>query len=273
MSFSVASYNVLADAYLNLNWYPDTPATDLEPRQRRPALLRRVAELGANVLCFQEVESDLFAALQEHLRPLDYEGRFAQKGAGKPDGCATFVKTTTFTVHSVRVFHYADGKGAQPDSGHVALLHVLKYDGRFLGIANTHVKWDRPGTPEAVQWGYRQIAQLLRERDITTNGCATWIICGDLNATANSALVRLLFQAGFMDAYRGYEHMNTCNPNRQAKRIDYLFHTAGLRARPIALPTIDGQTVLPSVQEPSDHLPVMAWFDWDDAGNTTRNPA
>jgi mRNA deadenylase 3'-5' endonuclease subunit Ccr4 len=39
MSFSVASYNVLAEAYIRPDWYPNTPAAVLAPSHRHPTLL------------------------------------------------------------------------------------------------------------------------------------------------------------------------------------------------------------------------------------------
>jgi CCR4-NOT transcription complex subunit 6 len=57
MSFSVASYNVLAGAYIHPGWYPGTPASVLALAWRKSAVVQRVADLGADVICLQEVES------------------------------------------------------------------------------------------------------------------------------------------------------------------------------------------------------------------------
>ncbi len=100
MSFSVASYNVLADAYINPRWYPDTPASILDPAWRELALVQRVVNLAADVICLQEVEPQRFAAMQDRLRQLGYEGRYAGKSGGKPDGCATFIRTITTQAFS-----------------------------------------------------------------------------------------------------------------------------------------------------------------------------
>jgi exonuclease III len=69
-------------------------------------------------------------------------------------------------------------------------------------------------------------------------------------------------EAGFCDVYAEQPSANTCNANRQAKRIDFLLHTDALKSQPMTLPVIDDQTPLPSFHEPSDHLPIMASFDW-----------
>lgn len=262
MSFSIASYNVLADAYIRPDWYSGTPASVLDPRWRRPALVRRIAALNATVLCLQEVEPVLFRDLTEYLRPLGYEGHHVDKGGGKPDGCATFVRTNELRILGVRTLHYTDGIGTQPDSGHVALVATLEQAGRPLAVANTHLKWDRPGTPVAKQWGHRQAHQLLEARSRIAPACPSWVIVGDFNATADSAVVKLFSEQGLVDAFRDRANAFTCNSNRWAKRIDYLFHTTELRSEPGELPEIDDRTPLPSREEPSDHLAVMAYFDW-----------
>jgi len=263
MPFTVASYNVLADSYMNPAWYPGTDALVLDPAHRHPALVDRIARLAADVVCLQEVESDLFWLIEQRLAVAGYEGKYASKGGGKPDGCATFLKLDTVTLATVQTLYYADGSGMQPSSGHIALVTFVEHRGRQVGIANTHLKWDPPGTAAAKQVGLRQIRELLDARTRPAHGCSSLIICGDLNVTADGSVVRELQAAGFVDAYAERPEMKTCVANGKAKRIDYLFHTADLRAQPMELPSIHDQTPLPSLQDPSDHLPIVAEFDWN----------
>src|SRR5438270_14076629 len=93
MSFSVASYNILCDAYIRLPDYPGVDPAVLAAHYRHPTLFRHIAALGADVLCLQEVEATVYPALAAHLEPLGYTGHYAQKAGGKSDGCATFVQT------------------------------------------------------------------------------------------------------------------------------------------------------------------------------------
>jgi endonuclease/exonuclease/phosphatase family metal-dependent hydrolase len=266
MSFSVASYNVLADSYVKPDRYPGVSPALLDPGQRTAALVRHVAALDADVVCLQEVEARAFAALADVLAPAGYAGYRLQKGSGKPDGCATFVRGAAFNVLGLREVRYADGKGTGPDSGHVALLHLLESAGRPVGIANTHLKWDRRDTPTAQRFGLRQIRQLLDEIQALKPRCPTWVTCGDFNVTADSEEVRAMTEAGFVDAYRGKEGQRTSVTNDRAKRIDFLFHTADLRASPRDLPPLHDRTPLPSADQPSDHLAVLAAFRFPAAG-------
>lgn len=262
MSFTIVSYNVLADAYIRPDWYPGTPASVLDPRWRRPALIRRIAALGATVLCLQEVEPGLFKDVVEHLRPLGYEGHHVGKGGGRPDGCATFIRTNELKVLGFKTLPYMDGIGTQPASGHVALVTLLEQAGRPLAVVNTHLKWDRPGTPVAEQWGHRQARQLLESRSGIAPACPSWVIVGDFNATADNPVVQLFLEQGLVDAFRDRANAFTCNSNRQAKRIDYLFHTPDLVSHPGDLLVIDEHTPLPSPAEPSDHLAITGSFAW-----------
>jgi len=230
MDLRVATWNVLCDAYVEPEYFPHTPAAILDPDRRRAALLDRIRSLDVDILCLQEVDAGLAAAI----RAVGLDGRYAPKGGGKPDGCAT---VSRLPVRSERTLAYADG------SGHVALF--VELDG--VTVANTHLKWDPEGTR-----GARQIAELLEGRP------ERFIVCGDFNAEAASETVSLCLAAGLRDACPAGGA--TSNANGRAKRIDYLFHSLDLRAAPALLPRIADDTPLPSESEPSDHLAVRATF-------------
>lgn len=232
----IASYNVLADAYLRPDHYPFTPAAVLEPARRRKALVERIAALEADVVCLQEVEPAMFEALAARLGG---EGRLLRKTGEKPDGCAVFVKGRRAAWSELV---YPDG------TGHVALAAEVE----GLGIATTHLRWDAKG-----RLAEAQFATLL---DAWVRPGKEWIVCGDLNVGPESRAFALALGRGLRDAYAGMPDAFTCNANRRARRIDFLFHTPGLRAEPVPIPPIDGSTPLPSEREPSDHLPIAASF-------------
>ena len=112
-------------------------------------------------------------------------------------------------LRSVRTCCCADDSGTQPASGHIALVSMVEHEGRQVGIANTHLKWDPPGTPPAKQVGLRLMRELLDARAGLAPGCSSWIIRGDLNVTPDSAVVQLLQAAGFCDAYAGHQRSGT----------------------------------------------------------------
>ncbi len=261
MSFTLTSYNVLASSYIKPSFYPRTPPNSLESAWRIPALVKHAVDLGSDVLCLQEVDVQTLAALRVALEPLGFEGHDARKGLGKPDGCATFFRSSLFNVKRVERLEYADGNGLEPDSGHVALVVALEYEGRTVAVANTHLKFDPPSTLLSERRGYRQITQWLVERDRLVPDADAWILCGDFNVTPENDVITVLHDAGLEYAHHGLD-APTCNSNDCAKMIDYVFHDARLRSVPVLPPRIDDLTPLPSLEQPSDHLALSARLEW-----------
>src|SRR5262249_13117158 len=157
------------------------------PERRLPALVRHVEGLHADLACLQEVEDETFAALKARLG--DYEGHYEKK-RGKPDGCATFFRRGVFAPHGVKRLEYRD-------TPQLAGLLSLEPAGRLLGVANTHLRWDRPETSLAEQVGYRQALELLTEGEAYRPFQDGWLVCGDFNRTPDSGVVSLLLQGGF----------------------------------------------------------------------------
>jgi mRNA deadenylase 3'-5' endonuclease subunit Ccr4 len=252
MAFTMATWNTLANAYIRPDYYPRTPAEFLDPAWRLPALREHARSLEADVLCLQEVEEPLFQSLQQSLP--GYQGTHALKGASRPDGCATFFRTSLFGLLEHTRLEYRD------NSGHIAQWLLVEHEDKRLAIANTHVRWDPPNTPRDKQWGYGQILEAM---DLFhSGGSDAQIVCGDFNATEKSDLVGALLDAGFHHVHAGFPGMATANSNSQPKRIDYLFSRGPLKARAFAPDVIDGFTPLPSRVQPSDHLPLVARFEW-----------
>lgn len=234
----------------------------LDPVWRIPALVQHVTDLATDVICLQEVETSTFAALKSRLSSLEYAAQYVRKTEGRPDGCATFYRRHAFELIGTRIVEYLDGSQEQANSGHIALLVVLRAAGRIVGIANTHLTWDPPDTASIAKLGYRQALQLLSECQNTVPSCDGWLVCGDLNATPDSEIVAALQHAGFQYAHAGLPHTYTCKANAEVKMIDYLFYSPKFCAEPQGVVQISDQTVLPSAEQPSDHLPIVARFSW-----------
>jgi protein angel len=259
VSFVVSSYNVLATAHIKPRFYPHVAPERLQPQWRLSALADAVERLAAHVLCLQEVEEDSFAALGERLRKAGYAGEYLKKCGARPDGCATFFDRSLFTLADMRQLAYDDATGDRPASGHVALLLRLRHGARTIGIANTHIKWDSPTALPDQRFGLCQAHQLIAEM---ADSCDAWIACGDFNKTSENEILEAFRTAGFADAFAAQPDAFTSNANGVAKRIDYLLHRGPLTAISRPLPTIDSTTPLPSLEQPSDHLPISATFEW-----------
>ncbi len=260
--FTVASYNVLAPAYLKPEWYPFTKAELLDPERRLPALAEKLVELSADILCLQEVEEAAFAVCERRLSPLGFTGKLMLKMDGRPDGCAIFVRDREIALERVSRLVYDDARLARRASGHIAQMAVLKVGSRYLGVANTHLKWDAPQMPLDRQYGYLQARQILDSGLQIAPECESWIVCGDFNVTENSDVLRAFQAAGFAASHREQVHGATCNANRRARMLDFVLHDAALRAMPRPLALVENDTALPGPDQPSDHVPVVVEMQW-----------
>jgi mRNA deadenylase 3'-5' endonuclease subunit Ccr4 len=262
MSFTLATYNVLAPSYAHQARYPDTPPEWLDSRRRIPALAEHLAGLAYDVLCLQEVEREPFTLLEEKLSGLGYAGDLCLKGYGKPDGCAMFYRTDRVNCIRRDRVEYADAFEQSPSSGHVAQCLVFRIEDHLLGVANTHLKWDPWGRRREALVGYRQVRELQERIVQDGSDCAGWIICGDLNVTVESEVVQTLQAAGYTASHQPDVHGATCNANRRARMLDFIFHTGSLATQPLPLPVVEDTTPLPGPDQPSDHVVVAAICSW-----------
>jgi len=264
MSFSVVSYNVLASAYIQRAWYRRTPALVLDPAWRVPALVQHISDLNADLFCLQEVEPETFVALRTFLGERGYGGEYARKLAGRPEGLAIFYRRASFDWIGARIVAYADGAGPALDTGYIAQLVEVRNGGKTLGVINTHLTWDPPNSAREARRGLRQVQQCLAAYQSHAAEAGAWIITGDFNATPESEIVALALQAGFQFAHNDIADVFTCNIGGNARLIDYLFYSRGLNAEASVLSRIDAQSILPSAEQPSDHVAIMARFEWRD---------
>jgi mRNA deadenylase 3'-5' endonuclease subunit Ccr4 len=256
----VTTYNVLADSYIHRAWYRRTPALVLDPAWRVSALVQYIAAMDTHVICLQEVEAHVLAALRLRLGGAGYEMQYGRKNGGRLDGCAIFYRQADFDLIDAALTVYADG-GGSADSGNVAQVVRLRGADGVIGIVNTHLTWDPPATPLASRRGYRQACQLLRAWKHIVDSADAWILTGDFNVTPDSEIVAMFERAGLDYAHRNCAGVYTCNFNAQAKMIDYLFHSPALFSEPQAIISISDGTVLPCAEEPSDHVAMTARFD------------
>jgi mRNA deadenylase 3'-5' endonuclease subunit Ccr4 len=261
-SLTVATYNVLASAYVQRARYPRVSAIVLDPAWRVPALAQHITSFDTDVLCLQEVESATLGALRSRLGPSRHAARYARKNGGSPEGCATFYRHDVLQLIDEIVIPFSDGGAAETATGNVALITIFRAAARRIGVVNTHLTWDPPGTARECRRGLRQILELLLEYKNVAASAEAWIIGGDFNVPPDSEIVSLIEESGFRCAHHGRPVANTCSFNGEAKKIDYLFHSQNLQSYPYEVCPIDGRTILPSAEQPSDHVAVIARFEF-----------
>ena len=210
--------------------------------------MNRIAELSADVLCLQEVEPALFEALQTRLT--DHQGCFAQKD-GRPDGSAIFVRRSRFTITTTQTLRYTHG-----DRCALALVATLSSG---LTVASTHLQWQPPRTESHDHVGRLQLLELLA---LTETMLGPWLITGDLNAISESVVIRAAQERGWYLSCRRQRPWDSSHINGRRRKLDYLlYRPEQLRATPGSLPVLLRGTPLPTLTEPSDHLPVIVQYE------------
>jgi endonuclease/exonuclease/phosphatase family metal-dependent hydrolase len=250
VAFTVASWNVLADAYIRPDLYSGCSPEAIDPAVRFGRLLEHIGKMDADVLCLQEVEEEFS---QRVALALPAKHCFAKKGGSRKDGCEIRFRAPV-APGPWDSFRYADG------SGHVAIVAIVPLVPGGVAVATSHLKWDAPGTDPAKRFGLRQADELIAAMRERAAGMP-WIACGDFNVTADDEVLKRFADAGFRDAYAAMPQASTCIANGRARRIDFMLYTAGLMATPRPLPLLPDHAVLPSKDMPSDHLPIAATFE------------
>jgi mRNA deadenylase 3'-5' endonuclease subunit Ccr4 len=191
-SFRIASYNVLADSYVKPQWYPDVDPEVLRWDSRRFALAERVTRLDADIVCLQEVEAGAYALLEQSLGAKGYEGVYAKKGCGKPDGCAMLFRQGGPRFAGSETVYYCDGLREDPASGHLALVSSFEFEWGVMRVATTHLRWDREDKSPEEHIGYRQIRELINDHFKPDRLAYAWIVCGDLNVQSDHPVIKEL---------------------------------------------------------------------------------
>uniref|UniRef100_A0A452Y901 Endonuclease/exonuclease/phosphatase domain-containing protein n=1 Tax=Aegilops tauschii subsp. strangulata TaxID=200361 RepID=A0A452Y901_AEGTS len=139
-TFTVLSYNILADAYATSDAYSYCPTWALSWTYRRQNLMREIIGYHADIICLQEVQlnhfEDFFAPeFDKHGYQALYKKRTTEVYAGVPhaiDGCATFFRRDRFS--HVKKYEVEFNKAAQsltdaiipPAQKRVALNRLIK---------------------------------------------------------------------------------------------------------------------------------------------------
>ena len=246
----VASYNILAHSYAKPERYPHISSDKLTWDNRKKATADRIVNLQADIVCLQEVEWEAYQSLEKILAVKGYRGLFAPKSFGKPDGCAIFFSGAAISYVGSKAIWYNDGTKWESPTGHLALILYFEVDGIIWGVATTHIKPNFTDCPPEEHVGYRQVKELIKEHMSHNMRAKHWILCGDFNTDDDSIVVQTVQSLGFIDSYEGSKQ-----PTYKDLRIDYIFHSASLKAEPMPLDPIKGP--LPNQTEPSDHIPIL----------------
>lgn len=255
MSFQLVTYNVLAQAYIKPDRYPDCADEALEAGFRQRLLTQRIVSFEADLLCLQEVEPSAYQALQAALP--EHAGAYEQK-RDKPDGSAVFWRRSLFSLERQAAVHY---RAIEPGYDHVGLAVWLRHGARALAVASTHLRWQGREVPPERHLGRLQLQELLAV--LRQGPCPTWVVCGDLNAAHDGPVLSEAARAGLTPSAANLRPWDTALINGRRRKLDYVLADHGrLRPSARALPPLSRHRPIPSGTEPSDHLPLRVDLDW-----------
>ncbi|KAL6902409.1 hypothetical protein ACP4OV_005285 [Aristida adscensionis] len=223
-TFTVLSYNILAETYATSDSYSYCPTWALAWAYRKQNLLREIIGYHADIICLQEVQNNHFEEffapeLDKHGYQALYKKRTTEVYAGSPqtiDGCATFFRRDRFS--HVKKYEVEFNKAAQSLTDaiiptaqkklalnrlikdNITLIAVLeaKFGNhgtenpsrrQLLCVANTHINIHHD-LKDVKLW---QVHTLLKGLEkIAVSADIPMLVCGDFNSIPGSTSHGLL---------------------------------------------------------------------------------
>jgi len=212
-SFSIVTYNILADCHMEPHWYSYTPADARTSEQRHPRLMAELGMLAPDILCLQEVGEDYLHLLSSDLGERGYAGQFYQKTLGTREGLVTFYKKTEFDCLAVEKISFnemlADAVEAEGlersvagecERDQVFLVMRLKHvqTDMVVTVGNIHTIWENFSQPDVTAL---QVSLALAKLAKIADG-GPFIIAGDFNSRPHMPAYALLARGGLADDHR-----------------------------------------------------------------------
>ncbi|KAJ3021509.1 Glucose-repressible alcohol dehydrogenase transcriptional effector [Thoreauomyces humboldtii] len=167
-TFTVMTYNILAEKYATAQQYAYTPSWALSWDYRKDLLLQDILNYNADIICLQEVQMDHYEDFfREQLSQLGgYEGVFYPKSRARTmaeyerrqvDGCATFWKGAKLTLLEKHCVEFQQIAMQKPElrktddvfnrvmiKDNVAVVTLLENKQTHTRIltANAHLTWE-----------------------------------------------------------------------------------------------------------------------------------
>lgn len=228
----LATFNVLADAYISYGDYSHATPELMQPGARIEHLSHQINHLGVDVIGLQEADRSLVEVFEDDK---NWQSFWTPKGRNKPDGCLTLVKSNLgISDHESHL--YNDG------SGHV--FQLVRVGG--IAIANTHIKWAPEDDRNHI--GVGQTKELLAALDDQQAA----VILADCNGRPGGRVQTMVEEAGFTSLSG---ERQTAIVNGELVAID-LLAIKGLKG--MLVPTNYDLHAIPNEICASDHAPVIA---------------
>lgn len=229
---------------------------------RAPRLAALLAETRPDLVCAQEVTSEIEPVMRDALGPAYESVGTGRSRVGDGEACPIFFDAARFTLLETRQTalspapEVAGSRGWGSPFPRVLVEATLedRASGRVVSVLNTHLD-------VLSARARRRSARLIRER--VMNLVHPTIVAGDMNATADSAPIEELLRDGHLrDAWAIARHRASPEwdtyaryrtPRAGGRRLDWILVSRELAVREI---TIEARSFRGG--RASDHLPVLA---------------
>uniref|UniRef100_A0A5B6YNW0 poly(A)-specific ribonuclease n=1 Tax=Davidia involucrata TaxID=16924 RepID=A0A5B6YNW0_DAVIN len=259
-SFSVLSYNILADLYASRDGYSYCPPWALMWEYRRQNLLNEIIGYNADILCLQEVQSDHFENFfKPKLAKRGYSVIYKKKtkevytaNQYTIDGCATFFRSDRFK--EIMKYELEFDKTAIP------LVEALKPGWRYEGsirlmkdnialvviletvengsvhdavksricVANTHIHANS-NFPDAKLF---QVVNFIKGLEKISHSQIPLVVCGDMNSLPGSDPHKFLVSGRIKPVHKKatdplgiYQHLKLVHSMHLASAYSSLLHS------------------------------------------------
>eukprot|EP00090_Calanus_glacialis_P013601 TRINITY_DN22262_c0_g1_i1.p1 TRINITY_DN22262_c0_g1~~TRINITY_DN22262_c0_g1_i1.p1 ORF type:complete len:382 (-),score=109.82 TRINITY_DN22262_c0_g1_i1:211-1356(-) len=212
-SFSVVSYNILADCHMEPEWYQYTPDDSRTAQQRHSKLMGELDVLNGDIICLQEVGEDYQPFLTSEMADRGYKGEYFRKTMGTREGSATFFKRDEFEFFDVQKLTFNEmleeameaenidvSAAASCARDHIFLIVQLRHlkSGKVLTIGNIHTIWDNFSQLDVTTLQVAlALAKLVRFAEDST-----YIMAGDFNSRQNMAPYYLLLNGALSESHK-----------------------------------------------------------------------
>lgn len=265
-TFTVLSYNILADLYASRNAHRYTPAWALTWEYRRQNLLNEIIGYNADILCLQEVQSDHFDTfLKPEMAKCGYSAVYKKKTkevyTGNQyiiDGCAIFFRhdkfkeivkyelefdRTPLSVVEMLEPYQRNEVCFRLMKGNIAIVLILEsiendrvHDDvkSRICVANTHIHADS-SFPDAKLF---QVVNFIKGLEKISDSHIPLLICGDMNSLPRSdphkfvvdGKVRRVYNK-FRDPLGIYKHLELFHSMHLASAYSSFFQSKSVKRR------------------------------------------
>ncbi|CAD8136206.1 unnamed protein product [Paramecium pentaurelia] len=293
-AISILSYNILAAIYCEQSQFGYAHNQYLKFTNRSTKIIEQLKIFNVDIFCLQEVDNIEF--YQEHIKKLNYEFCYVQRPQ-RPDGCLIAFKIEKFKL--LKYSEYSLDKMAlnyglplqyqrQNVFQIVRLEHILTK--KQLVIGNIHTFWN----PNQDDLKFFQIVQLVQKMEAEKESDDQILIfCGDLNSLPHSNPIQYIQKnkpiieriekssnqikiqkeifehygppkLNWQSAYHPFPKFTNYTKDFKGC-IDYIFYHNANVEKILRLPEeslLQQEVALPNRNFPSDHLPILAYFDF-----------